>query len=178
MAPRSKIAQMPADVREWLDQALADRNFSGYKELESLLKERGFDISHAAIHRHGQQLEKRLARIKASTQAAELIAKAAPDDKDSRSEAVTAMIQTSIFDALMDLEDAESLPAEKRLPLLSKAAQGFAKLADSSLNRKKWQADVMAKIEAMAKAKSKKGQPFIQQEALDYIKEVVYGIRS
>ncbi len=169
---------MPDSVRKWLEQALIDRNFSDYKELEALVKGKGYDISHAAIHRHGQKLERRLAKIQASTRAAELIAQSAPDDKDSRSEAVTAMIQTSIFDTLMDLEDAESLPPEKRLPLLSKAAQGFAKLADSSLNRKKWQAEVIAKIEAMAKAKSKKGEPFIQQEALDYIKEVVYGIRS
>ena len=167
---------MPPDVKDWLEQALIDRGFSGYEEFAQLLKEKGFDISHAAVHRHGQQLEKRLARIQASTQAAELIAKAAPDEQDNRSAAVMAMLQTSLFDALMDMEEAEALDPDKRIPLLAKASQGFAKLAESSIKQKKHQAEVIARLDALANKKDDNGKPWLSKEKLDHIKKAVYGI--
>ena len=165
---------MPTAVREWLEQALIDSKFSGYKELEELVKAKGFDISHAAIHRHGQKLERRLAAIQASTRAAEAIAKAAPDTADNRSAAVTAMIQTSLFDALMDLQDAEGMEAEDRIATLAKASQGFAKLATSSINLKKYQAEVQAKLDGLEN-QAKQGKGTIDLKTLKLVKETLYG---
>ena len=44
MPPRSKIKQLPAEVKAWLDQALLQGNFSDYKQLEKELEARGFKI--------------------------------------------------------------------------------------------------------------------------------------
>lgn len=41
MARRSTIEKLPEDVRRWLERALTESGFSGYNELESLLRERG-----------------------------------------------------------------------------------------------------------------------------------------
>ncbi len=178
MAKPSKIETMPPDVREWLERALIDSGFSGYKELEALVKSRGFDISHAAIHRHGQKLERRLAAIKASTEAAQLIAKAAPDSADDRSAAVISMIQTSLFDALMDLQEAELMPADEKIPILAKAAQGFAKLAQSSLLQKQRADEVRARLDAMeAAARKETGEKKRWTlEILRDIRQNVYGV--
>ncbi|WP_334473932.1 phage protein Gp27 family protein, partial [Arsenophonus sp. PmNCSU2021_1] len=51
MAPRSHIEVLPVSVREWLDRALTERNFSGYRELEALLREKGYSIGRAQISR-------------------------------------------------------------------------------------------------------------------------------
>ena len=74
MAPRSSIEKLPEDVRRWLERALTENSFSGYVELENLLREKGYQISKSAIHRYGQKIERRFKSIKDSTEAARIIA--------------------------------------------------------------------------------------------------------
>lgn len=52
MARRSTIDKLPENVRRWLERALNESGFSGYSELESLLREQGYVISKSAIHRY------------------------------------------------------------------------------------------------------------------------------
>lgn len=178
MARKSKVSTMPADVRAWLDQALIERNFSDYKELETLLKDKGFDISHAAIHRHGAKLERRLNAIKTSTEAAKLIVGATPDAADHRSEAVMSMLQTGFFDVLVDLQEAEETQDPvKKLKLLNGAAISFSMLAKSSLAQKKWADEVNSKIlalEEQAKKQQGKGKK-LDLETLRIVREEIYG---
>ena len=60
MAKRSTVKTLPKAVKEWLDAALIEQDFSGYQTLEAELKARGYDISKSAVHRYGQALERRL----------------------------------------------------------------------------------------------------------------------
>ena len=70
MAKRSAILTLPAPVKAWLDQALAEGGFARYQLLADELKTRGYEISKSAIHRYGQQFEERLAALKLATEAA------------------------------------------------------------------------------------------------------------
>lgn len=54
MPKRSTVKALPQSIRDWLDSALVENNFSGYRELEDELKKRGYDISKSAVHRYGQ----------------------------------------------------------------------------------------------------------------------------
>lgn len=155
MPKRPAIEALPPAVRKWLDQALAEGNFSGYEQLEILLKERGFQIGKSSIHRYGQKLERKLAAIKASTQAAAAIAEAAPDDADLRSAAVISLVQTEVFDVLVALQEVEveSDPSE-RIKLLGRAAKSIAELSRASVNQKKWQTQVEAQVRADERAKA------------------------
>jgi hypothetical protein len=155
MPKRPAIEALPEAVRKWLDQALAQGNFSGYEQLEVELKNRGFQIGKSSIHRYGQKLERKLAAIKASTQAAAAIAEAAPDDADLRSAAVISLVQTEVFDVLVTLQEAEveTDPAE-RLKLLGQAAKSIAELSRASVNQKKWQTQVEAQVRADERAKA------------------------
>lgn len=171
---------MPPEVRAWLDQSLSDRGFSGYQELSELLKEKGYDISHAAVHRHGQKLARRLDAIQASTEAAKLIAQHAPDSADDRSAAVAAMIQTGLFDALMDYQEAEDLQPEERILVLSKASQGFAKLFVANLQQKKQAEEIsrkLADLEAQARQGKGpgKGKKRLDPDTIKAVREL-YGI--
>jgi len=149
MPKRPAIDALPPAVKKWLDQALAEGNFSGYEQLEVLLKDRGFQIGKSSIHRYGQKLERKLAAIKASTQAAAAIAEAAPDDADLRSAAVISLVQTEVFDVLVALQEAEveDDPSE-RLKVLGRAAKSIAELSRASVNQKKWQTQVEAQVRA------------------------------
>lgn len=181
MAPaRSKVSRLPAAVRAWLDQALAEGNFSGYAALEQLLAERGYRIGKSSLHRYGQQLEAKLAAVKASTEAARAIAEVAPDDADLRSAAAMSLVQTEIFNVMVALQEAgdEADPAE-RLKLMARAARPLAELSRASVNQKKWEAEVRQKVEAAAAAAEKiarKGG--LSADSVDAIRKSILGITA
>ncbi|EXI62217.1 hypothetical protein MHD_10225 [Mannheimia granulomatis] len=153
MAPRSSIEKLPEDVRHWLERALTENGFSGYIELENLLKEKGFVISKSAIHRYGQKIERRFKAIKQSTEAARIIAEGAEDKDDKRSEALMGMLQSSLFEALVEIEDAQSeemSPMEK-FQALSFAGKNIASLIQASTKLKTYQAEVKQRAEQAAK---------------------------
>lgn len=177
MARRSKIMALPVEVRRWLDASLVEGNFSRYELLELALKERGYTIGKSAIHRYGQNMERRLAAVRASTEAARQIAEAAPDDADQRSAAVISLVQTDIFNVLLLLQEAEGADPEDRLKLMSRAAKSIAELSRASVNQKKWQVEIRAKATAAADAVvdlAKKGG--LSAAALDTIRRDILGI--
>lgn len=179
MARRSKISALPPEVRDWIDKALAEGNFSGYEQLEQLLAERGITIGKSSIHRYGQQLERKLAAVKASTEAARAIAEAAPDDADQRSAAVMSLIQTDTFNVMVALQEAEDAKPEARLKLLAKAAEAIAKLSRASVNQKKWETEVNARVKAAADAAeriAKKGG--LSAVSVAEIRKSILGIAS
>ncbi len=152
MPRRESVSSLPKEVKAWLDKSLMEGNFSGYELLESALKERGFQISKSAIHRYGQKFERRLAAIKASTDAARMLTEGAADDQDARSEAVIALVQTELFESIVNLQEAtdEDIDPADRIGLLSKAAKNIATLARASVNQKKFRQEVQGRAEAAA----------------------------
>lgn len=182
MAPRSKISQLPQEDKDWLEKELVHRRFSDYQELAELLQQRGYEISHASVHRHGQKLQKTMDRIKLSTEAALLIAQLVPDSQDARSGAVISMLQTGMFEALTKLheEDEDKMDPEKRIASLAKASQGFSKLVEASLKQKKREDEIKAKLDALeAQAKAQEAQGKDQTSALEMLKlvrETIYGL--
>ena len=86
MARRSTIALLPDDVRHEFERRLAANAFGNYTELTEWLNAQGYEISRAAVPRYGQKVERRFASIKASTEAARLIAEGASDEGDTRSD--------------------------------------------------------------------------------------------
>lgn len=181
MPSRSSISKLPADVRNWLERALTEGNFSGYADLEDLVREKGFSISKSAIHRHGQKIERRMAAIKASTEAAKLIVEAAGDDQDARSESIIALVQTEMFDSIIAIQEAddEELNAADRLGLMSKAAKNIATLTRASIVQKQFKTTVQARAaevaDKVARLTSKGG---LSAEAEAEIRRSILGIAA
>lgn len=153
MPRRSSIDQLPKAVRDWLDKALVEGNFSDYRALEEALSDKGFQISKSVIHRYGQKIERRFAAIKASTEAARLLTEGAADDQDARSEAVIALVQTELFESIVNLQEAtdEDIEPVDRINLLSSAAKNIATLARASVNQKRFRLAEQARIEQEAR---------------------------
>ena len=142
MARKSTVTRLPDEVRVFIEAQLA----AGRMTLDELIAElqRRFPEhalpSRSAVHRYGQKLERRLAAIRASTEAAKLIAESAGDAKDTRSEALTALVQSELFDAILALKEADDADPDERVQRLAAAARHIATLTRSSINLKEYQA--------------------------------------
>lgn len=162
MGRKSAVDRLPDDIKAYLHGQLADGRMT-LDELIADLKARwpeeseaGELPSRAAVGRYGQKLERRLSAIRASTEAAKIIQAQSGDREDARSGALTAMIQAELFESIMALQEAgdEEMPPSERVGLLSSAAKNIATLTRSSVNLKRWQAEVeeRARKAAMAEA--------------------------
>lgn len=181
MPRRSSIDQLPKDVRAWLDGALVDGNFSDYRMLEEALSDKGFQLSKSVIHRYGQKLERRFAAIKASTQAARMLTEGAADDQDARSEAVIALVQTELFESIINLQEAtdEDIDPAERITLLSSAAKNIATLSRASVNLKKFQSEVRARAEAAAASVEKIAQKGgLSAESVALMRREILGVAA
>lgn len=154
MGRKSRITRLPPEVKAAIEQMLAGDALT-LDEIIAQMQARWPALAHAGelpsrsgLHRYGDKLERRLAAIKASTEAARLIQQHAGDDKDARSEALTAMVQTELFEAILLLQEADEEDADpgERVALLSKAAKNIATLTRSSINLKEFQAKVEAQL--------------------------------
>lgn len=175
MGRASLITALPEELRRRLDRELAARNFSGYEALEAWLRDEGFAIGKSSIHRYGQKLEARMANIRASTDAARMIADAAGDDADNRSAAVIAMIQSQAFDVMLSLSEAgeEDDPGE-RLKLMNTAARGMADLTRASIALKKHQRETLERLKEL-ESETRAGRRSLDAETLRIVREEIYG---
>ena len=155
MGRKSTVSRLPPEIKSYIEAMLA----TGGQTLDELITDlqarwpaqahAGDLPSRSALHRYGTKLDRRLSAIRASTEAAKIIQAHAGDSKDARSEALTAMVQTELFEAILALqeadevgEDGEKADPGKRVELLSKAAKNIATLTRSSINLKEFQAKV------------------------------------
>lgn len=150
MGRKSSISRLPDEVKSYIEAMLA----TGAQTLDELINDlqqrfpaaasAGTLPSRSAVARYGSKLERRLVAIKASTEAARMIQQHAGDSQDARSEALTALVQTELFEAILSLQEADDpdLDAGERVGMLSAAAKNIATLTRSSVNLKQFQAKV------------------------------------
>lgn len=158
MGRKSSISRLPAEIKTYIEAMLA----TGAQTLDEMIADlqdrfpaeaRAGDLpSRTALHRYGSKLDRRLAAIKASTEAAMMIRQHAGDSQDARSEALTALVQTELFEAILELQEADdpSLDQGQRVAMLSAAAKNIATLSRSSVNLKKFQAEIEARTRKQA----------------------------
>lgn len=149
MARKSSLDKLPDVIKAYIQGQLAENKVT-LDELITDLQQQfpeeaaaGELPSRSAVGRYGQKLERRLAAIRASTEAAKIIRDQVGDKEDARSEALTAMIQSELFESIMNLQEVseqEMSPAE-RVGLLAEAAKNIATLTRSSVTLKKYQAE-------------------------------------
>lgn len=190
MARKSSVDRLPEDIKAYIQGRLADGGMT-LDELIDDLRGRfpsqaatGELPSRSAVYRYGVKLERRLAAIRASTEAAKIIRAQAGDEMDARSEALTAMIQSELFESIITLQEAsddEMDPAE-RVGLLASAAKNIATLTRSSVTLKKFQSEaeergrkaVLEEQRAKLDELGRSGQ--VDQETLQKVIQAAYGL--
>ena len=160
MGNKSSIDRLDPEIKGYIQAMLAagsmtlNQLITDLREKFPVAAESGDLPSRSAVGRYGQKLERRLAAIRASTEAAKIIQAHAGDNKDARSEALTAMVQTELFEAILELQEAvdgdDKLEPGERVTLLSKAAKNIATLTRSSVNLKEFQAKAEERARKLA----------------------------
>lgn len=130
----SKAQRLNAEDKQWLDQQLVQRGFSGYTELEALCKDRGIDISSSSLHRYGSTFKDRLDSVKLVTEQARAVVAEAPDDEGAINEALMRLVQEKLFGVVMEVEMA---PGD-----IGKIAKAIADLGRASVSQKRLAAEV------------------------------------
>lgn len=171
MPKRSSVAQLPADVKAWLDTALVGSGFSGYEALASSLSEKGFAISKSAIHRYGTDFEATMAAARAVTEQAKALVAACPDDDGAINDALIRMVQQKAFEVLAELQ---ADPAKIKLTALGDMV---ANLSRSSVTVKKYMADTKKRAAAAAeKVESLVKKSGLTPDAVQAIRREILGI--
>lgn len=104
MGARSKVQLLPKAVKEWLDKALVENNFSDYALLADHLKSQGHEISKSGVHRYGVEFERNLKAVKLATEQARAIGDAAEDEGNALSDSLLRLVQTKAFGSLVDMD--------------------------------------------------------------------------
>lgn len=174
MGRKSKVDGLPAELKAQLERLLADRTHGGYEALAAWLHEQGFEVSKSSLHRYDQRLQAVMSRIRASTEAARLIAQASPDDADEHSAAVLRMVQSALFDAMTRVTEAQDADPADQVKLLSQAARAISDASRASISQKRWADEVRGKLEAL-EAESAKGGKTLDAATLKAVREALYG---
>lgn len=147
MPPRSKVLQLPDEVKSQLDRRLVDQGFADYEALSAWLSEQGFEISKSAVHRYGTAFERRLAQLRLATEQARAVVEASPDEAGATNEALIRLMQERLFGVLLDL-DVEDID-EKKIAALTRSV---ADLARASVTQKRYEQQVRDRAVAAADA--------------------------
>ena len=173
MPPRSKVAALPKAMKEWLDQALVEGNFSGYELLAAELEKRGCTVSKSALQRYGSAFEERIAQLKMATEQAKAVVQASPDEAGDMTEALMRLVQQKTFQLLVESEVDPSKVNFEKLSL------NVARLARAAVPLKKYAAEAREKLKRVldaAQAQAEGGGQTDPLALLKLVREQAYGI--
>ncbi|MDF1622512.1 MAG: DUF3486 family protein [Pseudohongiella nitratireducens] len=139
----SKLQQLPAEVKAWLDARLVKNGFGNYDDLtaqlNAKLEEHGLEItvSRSGLGIYGKAMKDRIEKITASTQAAKLLNESMDDDGDALGMANVALAQDLIFQLMnkYDPDDTENKISVKEISTLFRA---LGNISRASLPQKQW----------------------------------------
>ena len=154
MPSPSKLDGLSPEQRAIFERELIRRNFTDYDGLVNWLADNGFELSRSAAYRHATKLKRRIQAVRNSTEAARMIAEAAPDDSDLRSAAVISLVQSELFDVMVSLQDLDEAEPAERVCLLKEAAKSVLDMTRASTLQKEWQQKHTARIRQESRAEA------------------------
>ncbi len=173
MPPRSKVDQLPEEIRQTLNQKLIWNSFGNYTELAAWLEQEGYKISRSAIHAYGQSFEERVDALQIATEQARALVESSPDDDDAMGNALVRLTQEKLFQLLMKLQVD---PKKISLPQLTRA---IADLGRVSVVQKKWRSAVReATAKAAASVEKVVREGGLSKETAAWARREILGIRK
>jgi hypothetical protein len=188
MPPRSKVYELPADLRAELDRRLIDSGFGGYRDLAAWLNEQGYQIGKSALHTYGSDLEEQwsetMGRLHESGRLAEQYVAGAEDGAGlSMTKTSIRMAQDAILRLQINLQRAADDPAAAA-KTLSAVTRALADIGRLDLSIARWDdeqrqaAAAEAAADLVRRAEAATGDPAapLTAERLREITREVYGV--
>jgi Protein of unknown function (DUF3486) len=186
MPPRSKIAQLPEEMRQWLHRALVDRAFGDIEgitqQLNQMLREQGQNtsIGKTAVGVESQRVKRAQEALRTSLEAARLLQQDAGAGDDLGG-ATIDLVQSEVFNMVLkvrDLDDQELKDAD-RVGVLNDLALSASRLSRSRVNQDRWRQEVQAKAVAAADKVAKLAQKGgLQPKTVQEIRRSILGIAT
>lgn len=178
---RSAVALLPPDIRAALDQELIRRGFGQLDEIVAVFAEHGIALSRSAVGRYSQRLQRKVEAIQASTEAARAIA-GITDERDDRSGAAIALVQSGLFDALFAMRECEEEDnLMERVKIQAHAARAIADISRASQSQKRFAAQIeeqqRKKLDVL-EADAKTGRRALDFETLRIVRQEIYGLAA
>ncbi len=171
MPPRSKVGQLPEEIRRALEQKLIVSGFGDYEALAAWLAEQGYAISKSSLHRFGQTFEDKCSTLRIATQQAKAIVESTPDDEGAMAEALMRLMQEKLFTILLDMEVD---PTKVNIGAVAKA---LAPIARASIALKKYSMEVRDRARAAADAVDRiAASGGLTKEGAEQLREEILGI--
>ena len=107
MPPRSKVYDLPQELRDELNERLVTSGFQGYEALTEWLAENGYKLSRSAVHRYGSALQEEfdeaMSAVRKSTEMAKAWAESDEDSKGALMGATSQMVQNQLMQITLAL---------------------------------------------------------------------------
>jgi len=147
-----RIGKLPQKLRDELDRRLIQSDFGSYRGLSNWLRENGFKISHAALHKYAQKFERRLEAVRLAAAEAKVIAEETAGDDHAMRQGLMKLVQTHLFLVLTKILDAKPDSLAPNFHAISRSVEGLTK-ADVMLE--KWYVEEREHIERQVSAAEK-----------------------
>lgn len=181
MPARSRVYELPPELRAEVDRKLIGSGFGDYTGLTNWLAQAGHIISRTALHRYGQSLEAQVASMQQNHHLAIAICKELPDDEGAKADLLNNLSQDTLFVLLLRLHRmADELPEGAAIEDLQPITKliGLTSRAAAEINRasvavKKHAAETRQKVEQKFAALEERRE--LDPETLKAVFEAVRG---
>lgn len=149
MAKRSKVYDLPPELREELNERLVSTGFQGYEGLAKWLAEHGCKVSRSSVQRYGQDLqaefEEAMGDVRKTTELARAMAAENEDEDGALIDATARIVQDQLLRISIAMRKAEHEP-EKAAKHLASVTRALADVGRMSLGQKKWAREVRREV--------------------------------
>jgi len=181
MPQRSKVYDLPPELRETLNERLVGSGFADYDGLSTWLAEQGFTVSRSSIQRYGADLqadfEAAMGDVRRTTEMAKALTANMDDDEGNLLDATVGIVQEQLLRILIALRKTEEEPA-KAAKQMGSISRALADIGRVSLSQKKHAREIQREVLAQAAevAESRLASQGMSQDAIDTIKRDILGI--
>lgn len=182
MAKRSKVFDLPPELREELNERLVSSGFQGYDSLAKWLEARGFKLSRSSVQRYGQDLqeefEEAMGDVRKTTSLARAMAAEDEDEDGALIDATARIVQDQLLRISIAMRKAEHNP-EVAAKHLSSVTRALADIGRVSLGQKKWAREILqekrAQLESKVDDAAKTGKTLTVDDFKAAVREVYGG---
>lgn len=181
MAKRSKVYELPPELRDELNERLVSTGFQGYAGLADWLAGHGFKVSRSSVQRYGQDLQEEfdeaMGDVRKTTELARAMASEDKDEDGSLIDATARIVQDQLLRISIAMRKAEHEP-ETAAKHLASVTRALADIGRVSLGQKKWARELREEVarEAADKATEVARRGGLSKEMVNDLRRELLGI--
>ncbi|HYB91401.1 MAG TPA: phage protein Gp27 family protein [Candidatus Binataceae bacterium] len=174
-----RIGKLPQKLKDELDRRLTQSDFGSYRGLSKWLRDNGYKISHAALHKYAKKFERRLEAVRLAVAEAKVIVEETAGDDHAMRQGLMRLVQTHLFLVLSKVLDAQPDRLAPNFHAISRSVEGLTR-ADVMLEQ--WYVEerehIASQVTAAQKSLDEARDQGLSPEAAERIRAALLEIKS